>query len=97
MPALLHKWATRGWEFEQILWPEEETATHSRRWVGYRFTWTISFDITNFDLSQGSAADVDACQNNVFEMRKETGSVYGSDYSHVVPHYHVNVGDTNFR
>ncbi|KAF7502567.1 hypothetical protein GJ744_005485 [Endocarpon pusillum] len=30
-------------------------------------------------------------------MRKGTGSAYGSDNSHVVPHYHVNVGDTNFR
>ena len=100
MPALLHKWATRGWEFEQTLWPEEETATHSiqpRRRVGDRYTWTISFDITNFDLSQGSAADVDGCQNNVFEMRKGKGSVYDSDCSHVVPHYHVNVGDTSFR
>lgn len=79
---------------------EEKTASHSiqpRRRVGDRYTWTISFDITVFDISRGSAADDDGIRNNVFEMREESNTPDAHTEKAVVSHYHLNVDCTSFR
>ena len=96
--SILRKWGTRGWEFDQTLWPEEETDTHSfqpRRRVGDRYTWKISFDRANFDCSQGIAADDDGIQNNVFEMNQRKAT--SDDAEGIIPHYKINIDQSSLR
>lgn len=88
LSPLLRKWATRGWEFDQTLWPEEETSTHSiqaRRRVADKYTWKISHDTTDLRLPGARAEDDHGIGHNVFEMDKK-----GS-------HYLVGIGFPNFE
>lgn len=99
--SLLRKWAARGWEFDQTLWPEEETCFHSiqrRRRVGDRHTWKISFDISNFESLHMESPEDHGMRNNVFQMEKRRASIGDSWHtSPAVPHYEIDIGCSSFR
>jgi hypothetical protein len=68
----MRKWTTRGWEFDQMLWPGGGRSKHSiqpRRRKGDRSTSKISFDCTDLDEERVLGPDDNGIQNNVFEIQ----------------------------
>ncbi len=73
---LLAKYDERGWQSQDVLWPEDEASHGSMlvpRRVGDRFTWMISLDDKGIDRAEMPDSVLEYASWSLSKMKKDRG------------------------